>query len=682
MIATRPPEARAPAVRRSPGELVALLTPVALAAAILAGADGTVRTPLAVLFSFWVPGTAVVAWLPWLTPAERRGIAVTLSLAASTVVPTVALWLHWWHPGGLLALTGAASVLSLLVAPRRRPAATQAAAPLPRQLVGALGVAAGAGAVALLQLRVEDHVVGDWGLLPQLPLAWFLAVAALVVAGGLAIRTARRGPLAAVALLLVALLHGTTAVAYAVPRFPWTFKHVGVTEFILDHGRLSSGIDIYHNWPGFFSMVAQLFELGGVDDPGTLLRWWPALIGVASVAVLRFLFGAFTDDPRVQWGAVTLFVAANWFGQDYFAPQSVAFLMAFGTFGLLFRTSASAERLAYAVGRSERAVLASAAIVTFAAVTVTHQLTPYLVLPGIVVAALIGGVKPRWIAVACALIAIAYLVPRFEWVQSHGGIGSSSVRDNVRSPAAELAGAAWSITVGNWASRIVTVGLAVLSIPHLLRFRGDRWWLVFLLSNLIGPACVLLVQAYGNEGVLRTALFVTPWTAFATAWWMVDRRPRARRWSAALGCTIALCVLATWAIDTRYRIGPEEVRIVRTFEQSAPPGALIAHLGPSHLPVRATSRYPMVEYTVMTPFSGEDPPSPSEVVRRLEAASESVARRRAVYVASTASADRFARLFGYGDPARHAQLRELLLRSPRWEAVLVEDGAVLLRYSG
>jgi hypothetical protein len=667
----------------------ALAITVGLILAMAFGLGSSVQLPLALAFVTWVPGTAAVAWMPTLSSAERRGVTITISLSVSVLGSTVLAWSHWWHPGALFLLLAVASVALLVAAPPRergeRAAGSRWRPPGP--VAGTLAFSVVAGVIALVQLGREDRVVGEWGLLGHLPLAWYVAAVALVAGAVLSFRCASRIGMASSAVLLVFLLHAPTAVAYAVPRFPWTYKHLGVTDFLLDHGRLQSGIDVYHNWPGFFSVAGFVFDLGGVSEPFTLLRWWPALVGVAAVVVLRFFFGGLTDDFRVLWGAVTLFVIGNWFGQDYFAPQSLAFVLAFGTLGIFLRTSASTERNAFDIDKRERVAYAVAGLVGFGAIVVTHQLSPYLLLPGITVACLLGAIRPRWIFVACAAIALLYLVPRFGWVDSHGGLGETSIAYNIRTPSSMVPGLPTSVRVSNWAMRLLTGLLVAGSLPFLARLRRDRWWTVFMLGNLVGPVCVLAVQAYGNEGLMRSALFMTPWLAFATASSIVTggfSRPNAWRrsavWAGALAVGVGLFVTATWGLDARYRVDPAEVRLERAFERSAPTGSMLVQMGPSHLPTRMTSRYPQLTFYSFYPFKTTR--DVDAVLSDMQRGAERLAKDRAVYVAWSDSADRLAPLVGAGAESDYVALREAIRRSSRWTVIAEDSGTLLLRFAG
>ncbi|MET0415365.1 MAG: hypothetical protein ABW022_05030, partial [Actinoplanes sp.] len=111
--------------------------------------------------------------------------------------------------------------------------------------------------VALWSVRdqqVDNH--GDIGLPPELPLIWYFSLAAVTAGAGvtLAGRHFDRARSAAYLTGLVAVLYGTILVAADVPRYPWVYKHIGVARYIDLHGSIDWSIDIYHRWPGFFSL--------------------------------------------------------------------------------------------------------------------------------------------------------------------------------------------------------------------------------------------------------------------------------------------------------------------------------------------------------------------------------------------------------------------------------------------
>ena len=64
-------------------------------------------------------------------------------------------------------------------------------------------------------------------------------------------------------------------------------------------------------------------------------------------------------------------------------------------------------------------------LAVFAVVVVTHQLSPYLVVAGIALMTAAGGVRPRWIVVAFAVVTIGYLVPHLAYLRSSHNLAGS-----------------------------------------------------------------------------------------------------------------------------------------------------------------------------------------------------------------------------------------------------------------
>lgn len=113
------------ATRPDPGERTAwtvvldvasLAVVVALAVAVGLGVDGPGRVLLALLFTLYVPGRAVVANWPEMRARSEIALPVVFSLALLTLTSTVALWLHAWQPMALFGLAAAGSAAGLLLA--------------------------------------------------------------------------------------------------------------------------------------------------------------------------------------------------------------------------------------------------------------------------------------------------------------------------------------------------------------------------------------------------------------------------------------------------------------------------------------------------------------------------------------------------------------------------------------
>jgi uncharacterized membrane protein HdeD (DUF308 family) len=102
-----------------------LAAAIAVALLVFAGVErvGVARTLLAVLFTFFVPGRAIVSNWPRMAAWSGIGMPVVLSLGVLTLLATVTLWARIWHPLGLFQIEAAVSLAALAIAVVRRRAA-------------------------------------------------------------------------------------------------------------------------------------------------------------------------------------------------------------------------------------------------------------------------------------------------------------------------------------------------------------------------------------------------------------------------------------------------------------------------------------------------------------------------------------------------------------------------------
>jgi hypothetical protein len=120
-------------------DLLATLLAVALLAASYWGASGLFRTLLTLAFTFFVPGRAIVTNWPSMARWSEGAMSMVFSLAVLTLLATVALWAHAWHPVGLFQAEAGLSLTGLVVGLARRSRnrwAIPAGHPGPRSLGG------------------------------------------------------------------------------------------------------------------------------------------------------------------------------------------------------------------------------------------------------------------------------------------------------------------------------------------------------------------------------------------------------------------------------------------------------------------------------------------------------------------------------------------------------------------
>lgn len=387
----------------------------------------------------------------------------------------------------------------------------------------------------LISLRdVDPGQMGDLGLLTVLPPAWFSALGAVVVL--LALHIARGASGVLVALHLggaLAILHATPALLYEQPRYSWTFKHLGVVDYITRHGSVDptdATLGVYHSWPGFFTLGSYLSQTTGID-PGTLSRWAPLAFQLAFLLPAIVAFRCLSEDPRRIWLGVSLFALANWVGQDYFAPQALTYLLLLCAIAVVLRWLPS-RKLEHDVLARIRAVhdpapvrreqltrpgVAALVIALVVAIVSSHQLTPFVLIGTLAVLALHRHCAPGWtvlVAVTCTAVWIESF--GLNYVRTHAdGLLATLGRPDANAAESLASATLTEQVVVIWVGRgLVLLVLALAMWTLLQERRGGRPTTTWLLALTPLP---LLLSTYDGEVVLRVYLFALPWLALLAA---------------------------------------------------------------------------------------------------------------------------------------------------------------------
>jgi hypothetical protein len=405
-------------------------------------------------------------------------------------------------------------------------------------LLLALGVVAWVFGVS----RLEIAAIGNYGVLATGD-GWLiagLAAPALALVLELARGRARGWVLGAALVALIVEIYATVPIVYGTPEYAWVFKHVGVTQALGHFGHITDPSSIYERWPLFFAGSAGISALGHVG-PLAYATWAPLAFELANAVLLFGIFRLLVDDRRVVWLAVLLFEGLiAWVGEDgqsYYSPQAFAYLLWLGVLVLLLRWLRSSPSLESQRGRltrlrapllegsesvqherkSIRTAALSLLVITFFAIVAAHQLTPYLALLAIAALTLLGLVRPRWLVVLLAAIAIGFLIPRYGLVsRNFGGLFSGF------DPFANAAGKAGTSAPGaETFTALVVRALAgcmwVLTVAVIVRRRRAPGPILVPATLAFTPFAVLGVQSYGGEAIYRVFMFSAPWCALLIA---------------------------------------------------------------------------------------------------------------------------------------------------------------------
>jgi hypothetical protein len=473
----------------------------------------------------------------------------------------------------------------------------------------------------LALLETDPTGVSGFGLLAALPPTYYLGLAVLTVGFAVSASRPRAQPavLGAYVVALVVVLHATTAVLYPEPRYTWTYKHIGVIDYVLAHGSVDRSIDIYHNWPGFFALNAWLSKAAGVS-PLEYAGGAQLFFGLVGVAAVVFALRGVTRDPRLRWSAAWLFVLANWTGQDYLAPQAFAFVLSVVVLGLAIRCAPwgapprtrlgwaalrAANRTATALlrGRGPRArppttpplgargALAVCAVCSLA-IIISHQLTPIVLVLSLAVLALAMRRPPVYLIVGLAAVQAWWVWLSYDFVSRHFKLLEFDPSVSARTVTGSVPG----VALGADLSRAAIVLVLALAVAGLLRRARLGHWHGATLVLATAPALVLLVQSYGGEGPLRVFLFALPWLCFFGA---VACRPPGTA-STPLGRSwrliAASALVGTGALFGYFGQEPinyvttSDVAVSRWYLDHAPEGSSLTYFAPN-FPERLNARY-------------------------------------------------------------------------------------------
>ena len=455
---------------------------------------------------------------------------------------------------------------------------------------------------------VDPARLDSFGLVRALHPGVLGAIALLSVGFVLELRSVapRTWVLFGACVLAVVGIYGLPTVVEPVARLPVAWLHAGWSEYIADNGRVLTGFDARFSWPAFFALAAWVAEIAGVDAT-SLLGWAPPVFtGLAAIgvyAVAKAVLGK--DARRAAWLAAWLYLAANWVEQDYFSPQALAFLMYVAALTITFRWLTRAMNASFiapsgmndAFIARRRVTAAVGLVVIVCAMAPAHQVTPFALGAVLLVLAVTGRLRHRWLLAIVVLAPLTWLVlGGADYWTSHldtltGGVGnlSGAVRENV--------GARVTGDPGRMAILAVRFGLVGLLL--VLAFAG--WWRLrrpwpLGIAALV-PFGLVALQSYGGEMLLRSFLYALPLlctlggAALATSLHPQHgrhERPRlgATPWVAALLAVMSIAlVTARGGNDGYVAFRAQDVAIVEEAYRVTEPGARIASLT-AYLPLR------------------------------------------------------------------------------------------------
>jgi hypothetical protein len=448
---------------------------------------------------------------------------------------------------------------------------------------------------------VRLDAMGDYGLIAILPVTFWIALGLLTLGFAACLNRpwiTTRWLLGHV-IALIAMLHATPTILYGTLRYAWAWKHVAVIDYLLRHGgtdTTNSQLSAYNQWPGFFTLNAQIVRLAGLKTALDYAAWGPPINNLLMIAPLVLILRTMTRDRRVLWGAIWLFYSCAWTGQDYFSPQAFVFTLFLAVLGIVLnrateRTLAPEQTRPPAAGNLIWILLLLPLV---AVIDSSHQLTPLMLVLALAALALSRRRTPvlLWTlaaAVACSLIwdatvAAPYIRDNISSIVNSFG----SLDANATAPLNAAATTSNEQQVIAYVDTAAAIGVALLAIAAVLLHKHLRRSSAFLLT--LAPLPMLAANNYGGEVIFRVYLFALPAAAFLNRRLLLPTpaRPWTARVHAVVFPAFLMVLLAAFVVpyygkESENYFPPDEIAAVNYLYTTAPHGSVI---------IAATGDYP------------------------------------------------------------------------------------------
>ena len=450
--------------------------------------------------------------------------------------------------------------------------------------------------------RVDLHAMGAYGLLAILPALFWIALVLLALgfAAALAHPGIRTSWLLAHVVALIAMLHATPTLLYGTLRYAWAWKHIAVIDYLLRHNATdpsNSQLSAYNQWPGFFTLNAQIVHLAGLRSALGYAAWGPPINNLLMIAPLVLILRTMTRDRRVLWGTIWLFYSCAWTGQDYFAPQAFALTLFLAILGIVLNRAAAHRALAPDQPRAPRAGNAAWILLLVplvAAIDSSHQLTPLMLVLALAVLAVTRYRNPvlLWTLAAAVTLMLAW----------DGTVAAPYIRNNISSivgsfgnldsnataPLGAAATASNQQQVIAYVDTAAALTVALLAIAAVLIHKNLRRSSAWMLT--LAPLPMLAANNYGGEVIFRVYLFALPGAVYLNRRLLLPTpaRPWTARAHAVVFPAFLILLLAAFAVpyygkESENYFPPGELTAIDYTYSTAPHGSII---------IAATGDYP------------------------------------------------------------------------------------------
>lgn len=463
-----------------------------------------------------------------------------------------------------------------------------------------------------LPLRgVHLDAMNGYGLISVLPILTLAGAALLIVTFFLTLGLNRphRVLLGLQLVSLVFMLHGLGPALEELARPPTAWQHLGFVEYILRTGEPHVALDARYSWPAFFTLIGFVTKAAGIGNLEPIMHWSSVGLELLYLVAFYLILRVMWANWRAKWFAAWMLVAADWVGQDYFAPQGFGFLLYLLFLGILLnwfmptgeqdtwrprraflslrsQLMTPGERQVGRPSPREQTVVLLVLLGVFLFTVASHQLTPYLMLFAATGLVLMNRSTLRGLPILLGVVIAAWVsyMAKAYWAANTGdlfsGLGNlfdtlgSSVGGRVSKSSPELG----LIQQTRILIAVVVVSLAFMGLYRRRRWRfDDRVAMVLLFV----PFLAIGLQNYGGEITLRVYFFVLPGACLLVAYlffptaFTIARPVRAVAAAAVCGLVIAgLFIFVRFGNENFEQVRPGEVQAFESMLRASPKGRI------------------------------------------------------------------------------------------------------------
>lgn len=481
-------------------------------------------------------------------------------------------------------------------------------------------------AVGVFSLHAaNESAIGPYGGIQALPVGYYGSLALILLAFLLTWGSSKPNwhEFLIEVVVLTVLLQGVPAIMESEPRFPTAWQIAGFTNFVASTGHVLPRLDARFSWPAFFAGAGLLQRASGLGSALDLVRWWPVGLNMLYLPPIGLISHRILRDAKQTMLVLWLFPLSNWVGQDYFSPQSVAFLLYLTLVAIVIGPLGRQRRRLFPWrGPEEReqlsplpwpvaGTLLGALVVLDLALVTGHQLTPIFAAITVLFLSVLGRTRLKAFAGTMILLTAGWICyGAYPFWSGHisalfGGAGN--VTGNVSGDLiARVTGSVAHSRVAavRVAQSALTGAIALGGLARARRVHADVRTAVIL---MVTPFVVLPLQSYGGEAGLRIYLFALP-GALCLASLLLARAWRFGRRITVGAATILLVpmfLLSAWGNESFELVRPAELSGVRALDHLAPRGAAVMSInGQISIPWRASA---LLKYKYLSDFASPTP---------------------------------------------------------------------------